>query len=335
MRPLLFVFVVLFGAAPAEAQQVEITSEEAGDAEAEIAPRDVLGGSPRALHGERFGAWLDAGFTGAGRSDERAEFVFSPELGVRFRPDRGLVVDAAWGFALATTSIRGEVTLGGDTISYAGTPVRFDPGNPRLSVSYSGAVAPDVYLEVGLGAAVPTASRAQIGVDAPGLVERSSSELNHRAAMAMRGYWSPWAWAPERFSLFVPVRIAGRLDDLLFHGEVGLGVMVPVLGDQGVDPDVVLQLAAGVGGRLSDALYIGVRLAGVGAPVGVTLPGPNAPGEPASEAVVFSAQPWLRLRFDPVQVTLRGVVNLNGADGVAGDRAPPFGLFVGVGGEVD
>ncbi|MCB9592048.1 MAG: hypothetical protein H6719_04890 [Sandaracinaceae bacterium] len=306
------------------------------DAEAdELAPREVVGSTPRHLFGRAFGVWLELGFSGGGRGDERADFVFSPEAGVRFRPDRGIYVGASFGFAAAATAVSGEVAIGGEPTPYRGSPGRIDPGNPTMELGYSGAVAPNLRLEVGVGAAIPTAARAQAGSDAPTLVERAASEVTLRSALSMRGYWSPWAWAPERFGLYLPVRVAAALGDLHIEGDLGLGVMIPVLGDRGIDADVIVQLGAGVSGRVAEPLYLGVRLRGVGSPLGVTLPGTDATGAAASEAVVFSAEPWVRLRFDPVQVTLRGVVSFNGADGVAGDRAPPFGVFVGVGGEVD
>jgi len=322
-------------AAPVPSAPVEPLPElDALDEPDEPMPREFVGSSPRHLHGQLLGAWLELGFSGAGRGDERADFVFSPQMGARLRPDRGLVIDARWGFVVAATSIDSSIEISGDTVEYRGTPTRLDPGNPRFSFGYSGAVAPDVYLEAGIGVAVPTAGRAQIGTDADSLLDRSASERSHRAAMSMRGYWSPWSWAPERFSLFAPVRLAVRADRLLFDADLGLGVMVPVLGDRGVDPDVILQLGAGVGGEVAEALHLGIRLRGVGAPLGVMVPGFDpATGEAQTEAVVFSVEPWVRLRFDPIQIGLRGVISLNGADGVAGDRAPPFGLFVSVGGE--
>lgn len=326
MRALPIALALLTLAAGASAQE---------PGEEELAPSEVVGASPRHLFGRSFGAWVELGISGGGRGEQRADFVFSPEFGVRFRPDRGVYVGAGFGLGITATSVAGEVTSGGETTAFRGTPVRVAPGNPTMEVGYSGAVSPDVRLEVGVGAAIPTAARAQPGSTAPGHVERAASEVGARAAMAMRGYWSPWAWAPERFGLYAPVRIAASLGALLLEGDLGLGVMVPVLGDRGIDADVIVQLGAGVGGRVAEPLFLGVRLRGVGAPLGVTLPGTDAMGVAASEAIVFSAEPWVRLRFDPVQVTLRGTITFNGADGVAGDRAPWFGVFAGVGGAVD
>ncbi|MCA9608967.1 MAG: hypothetical protein KC619_25375 [Myxococcales bacterium] len=313
-----------------------LPEEEAGlDADDVPAPRDVVTATPRHLFGRSLGVWLELGWSGAGRGDQRAEFVFSPEVGIRFRPDRGLYVGASFGVTAAATHVMGEVTAAGETTTYDGDAGRFDPGNPTMEVGYSGVVARDIRLELGIGAAVPTAARAQPGADEAGLIDRAASETSQRAAMAMRGYWAPWRWAPERFALFVPARLSALLGELLVEGDLGVGVMVPVLGDTGIDADVIVQLAAGVGGHVAEPLYLGVRLRGVGSALGRTLTGIDVTGAAASEAVVFSAEPWVRLRFDPVQVTLRASVSFNGADGVGGDRAPPFGVFVGVGGEAD
>lgn len=309
--------------------------EDAEEEDDELAAREVVASSPRHLLGRSLAVWLELGLSGGGRGDQRADFAFAPEFGVRFRPDRGLYVGASFGFTAAATQVSGEVTAAGETTRYEGASTRLDPGNPTMELGYSGAVSRDLRLEIGIGAAIPTAARAQPGSDEAGLIERAASEVSHRAAMAMRGYWSPWRWAPERFGLYAPVRVAGLFGDLLVEGELGVGVMVPVLGDRGIDADVIVQLAAGVGGRVAEPLHLGVRLRGVGSALGVTLTGADAMGAPASEAVVFSAEPWVRLRVDPVQVTLRADVSFNGADGVGGDRAPPFGVFLGVGGEVE
>ncbi|MBX3271932.1 MAG: hypothetical protein KF729_16810 [Sandaracinaceae bacterium] len=296
---------------------------------AELPARAVLGGTPRHLLGGAFTAWAELGFSGAGRGDVRADFLFSPELGVRFRPDRGLYAAAAFGFSAATTSVAGEVMAAGELMSFRGNPTRTEPGNPTMELGYSGAISDQLRLEVGLGAAIPASARAQVGTDPPTLAERAGSEAAVRAAMAARGYWSLWAWAPERFALYVPVRLAANAGGLLFEGELGLGVLIPILGDRGIDTDVVVQLAGGVGGELTERFALGARVRGVGAPAGSTLSGG------AGSDVAFSVEPWARLRLDPVQVTLRASMTLDGPDGLAGDRAPPFGVFAGVGGEVD
>jgi len=326
--------VVLLTATPMAAAQA--ADEASAEAEPEtLGPRGALSGSPRTLYGERLGVWLEAGFSGGGRGDERAEFVASPEFGLRLRAGDGVVLDASWGLSVAATSVEGEVSIGGEMVRFRGRPTRIDPGNPVLQLLYSGAVASNVHLEVGVGAGVPTAARSQVGSDNPTLSERSASQVSHRAAMAMRGYWSPWRWAPERFALFVPARVAASFGELALDFDLALGVMVPVLGGRGVDADVIVQLGAGVGGQVAEPLFLGVRLRGVGAPLGVIVPGVDPEGSDASDRVVFSAEPWVRLSVDPVQLSLRAVVTLNGADGVAGERAPAVAAFLGVGAEVD
>ena len=67
----------------------------------------------------------------------------------------------------------------------------------------------------------------------------------------------------------------------------------------------------------------GVRLAGVGAPIGASTP-----------AFTLSVEPWAGLRFDTVRAMLRGIVDLTGTDRVGGPRGPSFGLFAGVGVEI-
>ena len=327
------VLALLLILGPALLGQVAVAGAQGSGSTSDEPPPS--GPAAQTREGQLLGARFEAGLTGRGRGDVRAEFVFSPEFGLRLRPDSGLALDVSWGLAIAATSVAGVVENGGERTPFEGQPTRVDPGNPIVQIGYSGRVAENVHLEMGLGAAVPLAARAQVGADGPTFAERAGSEASHRAAMAMRGYWAPWRWAPERFALFVPLEVAADVGALTLEVQGALGVMVPVLGGRGVDPDVVVQLAAGLSGRLGQMVVVGGWLRGVGAPLGVTLPGLDSDGEAASEAFVFSAEPWVRVRVAPAEVSLRVVVNFNGADGVAGDRAPPVGVFIGVGGAVD
>ena len=284
---------------------------------AEPAPLPLIGPSPGATLGPRAAVWLDGGFT-VGGPDEEHVLAFSPELGLRYRVVEELVAEVSFGLTLASTEVRGTGTLGGEPVDYDAGVRRADPGNPVVRALYSGRVARNIVLETGLAVAIPTAARDEYGADARGLAQRVGSEVSYRAALAMRGYWSPWRWAPERFSVAVPLRLAIEIEWIVIDAELGLGLMFPVLGDRGVDPDVVVQLAAGVGARVVGPLSLGVHLRGVGAALGATVPG-----------VVVSTEPWVGLDVAPVRVTLRATINLNGDDGVAGARGPAFGLFLG------
>jgi hypothetical protein len=105
--------------------------------------------------------------------------------------------------------------------------------------------------------------------------------------------------------------------------DAALAVMIPLLGDSNRDVEVVAEGAVGVGVEVADPLSLGAR---------VRLTGMS--GDAFMATPVTSAEPWVRLRFDPVQVTLRGTINLHGRDGLVGSRGPGFGVFLGAGVEI-
>ncbi|HJL19893.1 MAG TPA: hypothetical protein RMH99_29790 [Sandaracinaceae bacterium LLY-WYZ-13_1] len=302
--------------------------EEAWDgadeqADAALPERALVASSPRTLLGEHLGAWLELGLTAGGPESESVTGV-TTELGLRYRMADAVVADVSWGLVIARTRVVDEEMVGGSAIAYDRKITRVEPGNPVLRGAFTHPFEDVARLEVGLGVAVPSAARAQAGVDADTLAERRASEVAHRAALAMRGYWSPWRFAPERLGLILPVRLAFALDALTVDAQVVFGVMVPVLGGRGQDADVVVQGAAGVGGRVVGPLHLGARLRAVGAASGVIVP----------DALVVSAEPWVRLRFDPVQIALRSSLVLNGTDGLGQARGPGFGLFLSGGVEL-
>ncbi|HBQ14760.1 MAG TPA: hypothetical protein DEF51_27740 [Myxococcales bacterium] len=107
---------------------------------------------------------------------------------------------------------------------------------------------------------------------------------------------------------------------MTLEADGGLAVLVPILGDSLAETDVILQLAAGADVRIAGPLSAGARLRLVGGASGSTVPG-----------AVASLEPFAALRFDEVHVTLRGNVNFNGDDGVAGPRGPGWGLWLASG----
>lgn len=296
---------------PLEYAEEENEPEEAGDR--------MVGPVLRHLLGTRFSAWAEVSITTGGPDDSQVT-AFVPEFGLRYRVVDAVVADVSMGMLVADTLVYGEPVLGGMPIPFEGRGVRVEPGNPVLSGLFTHTEG-DVSLEVGAGVAMPSASRAELGNDADSLTDRAASEAAYRASMSMRGWWSPWRFAPERVSIVVPARVVGTLEGVQLEAEAGAAVMIPVLGDRGVDPDVVLQLAGGASFALVDVLHLGARVRAVGGALGTTLPG-----------AIASAEPWVRLDLAPFHTTLRGVINLNGMDGLVGRRGPGFGVFVGVGG---
>jgi hypothetical protein len=248
--------------------------------------------------------------------------ALSPELGLRYRVTNEIVADASWGLTYAATDVSGEAMIGGAPMPYAASIDRLDPGNPTLGGTYVHR-APGVLLEVGLSLAIPTAARSDPGADIAHAAQRASSEVAHRAALAMRGYRGAWRWAPERLSFIVPFRVVLPVSSVFFEIDGALAAMIPVLGDTAVDVDTLVDVGVGVGTNVIGPLAIGARVGGVGAVTGVTAP-----------PVTLSVEPWARLRFDPVQITARGVLNLSGEDRLGGSRGPSFGVLVGAGVEI-
>ncbi|MGE0790048.1 MAG: hypothetical protein AB7S26_30515 [Sandaracinaceae bacterium] len=281
---------------------------------------DATTASPRDLTGPRIGLWLETGLTADG-SDGSELFAWSTELGARLRIEDALVGDVSMGFTVADLNVSGTGTIGGETTPYADHVLRVEPGNPTFAGGYENAIADDIRLYLGFGLSIPTAARADVSNDAEGLAVRAASELAHRSAMAMRGYVSPWRWAPERISLFVPARVVARIRSVLLDGDAGIGLMLPVLGDRGIDPDVILQLGAGLGVEVAGPLTLGLRVHLVGGALGVVLPD-----------AVLSLEPWLRVAIGDMQLGLRGSLNLTGADQIASRDGPSWNLMASVGG---
>lgn len=286
-----------------------------------VEEREVVGARPGTLLGRQAGAWLELGVT-ADRSPAGRVVALGGELGLRYRVAENVVADASFGLTYAATHVHGEVTLGGTPTPYAGSFDRVEPGNPVLGGAFVHRDA-GYLLEVGLAIGIPTAARDDPGADAEAAARRAASELAARTALAMRGYRGAIGWAPERFSLAVPFRVAVPVAPLVLEIDGALSAMFPVIGDRNTDVDTLIELGAGAGARIVGPLALGARIAGVGAASGKTAP-----------EFTLSVEPWARLRFDPVQVTARGVLNVAGDDALGGARGPSFGVFVGAGVEI-
>lgn len=286
-----------------------------------VVERDVVSSSARTMLGDQGAIWLEMGFTGGGPNGEEV-FVASPEVGLRYRVTDAIVADVSWGMTFAEAHVRGEATISGTPTPYDASVVRVEPANPTLGGAFVHR-SPELLLEIGLSVGIPAATRADLGADLDGAIAQASSRLAQRSTMAMRGYRAAFRWAPERFSLALPFRIIFPVAPIFIEVDGALALMLPVLGDQAADADTLVELGAGVGAEVVGPLALGVRLSGVGAATGAMAP-----------PFTFSAEPWARLRFDPVQITARGVLLLSGDDGLGQGRGPSFGVLVGAGVEL-
>lgn len=296
--------------------------EEEEEAPAErVADREVVMASPRGMLGAQGALFLETGLTRGRWADARV-WGWSTELGLRYRVAEEVTVEASWGVTYGHALVIGETEIDSEPVAYNQHVDRVQPGNPTLGGLFVHR-ASMLLLELGVMFSIPTASRSDVASSVDSVAVRHASEVVNRSAMAMRGYRSANRFAPERFSIAVPLRVAIPVRPLVLELDAGLAIMLPVLGDRGVDTDVLIEIGAALGTQVHGPFYLGARLAGVGSAVGTTAP-----------SFTFSAEPFARLRFDPVQLTLRGVMNLAGEDAVGGDRGPSFGIFLGAGVEL-
>ena len=89
-------------------------------------------------------------------------------------------------------------------------------------------------------------------------------------AALMRGWWDFWLWAPRSLSLVVPLRIEADLGNVVVAGlDAGFGLLIPTDdgGGEGTSrarsPEPIIQVAPGLGFRVTDEWLLGTRFAGV------------------------------------------------------------------------
>jgi hypothetical protein len=124
------------------------------------------------------GLRLDLAYTS--RADELSTITaLSPLLSARYRWHRHWAVGVEWGMAFAYESAGGANSEG-----EVGT------GNPLLSAAHSLLADEQRHLDVWVGATLPLA-----WLDAG--LERGFSRATYAYALAARGLWNPWLWAPE------------------------------------------------------------------------------------------------------------------------------------------
>lgn len=319
-HPWMLIALALTLASPVRAQDPDGSSFESGARP--LTERQVVSSSPRTLLGERGAFWLELGMT-AGAPEGNEVVLFGGELGLRFRLAESLVADVSWGLSAGATHVAGETVVGGMPTFYEGAHDRVEVGNPTLGGAFVHR-GEGLLLDVGLALAIPSATLEDAGEDANGASRRASSALIQRAAMAMRGYRGAMRWAPERFSLALPFRVVfAPMTPLFVEVDGALALLLPVLGDRSAQTDSIVEVGVGLGWNALGPLAVGMRLGGVSAPTGATLP-----------SFTLSAEPWARLRFDPLQITARGLVLLTGQDGVGQSGGPSFGVLLGAGVEL-
>lgn len=311
--------------AEAAAGEAPLPFEEEAPPTAASSP--VPGARIQEVRGPQGAAWGEVGVTGA---DDAAQSVLAvaAELGFRLVATRVFALSIRWGLTAAATRVTGAVGGPGDEEAFEERPRRFEAGNPVLRGDVIGGGG-DTSYRIGLAVAVPMASRPDAGDDVAGAARRQASALTHRAAAALRGWWSPWAWRPERVALALPARLVHRAGALRWSAELAAAALFPILGDRNAAVDVAVQGALGVGGDLGGGWSLGLRAHVVGGVAGEGQP-ETGTGLPDVQAALM---PWVRARVtDGGYVGLRGVVLFGTTDGIGAGQGPTVGLLVNGGG---
>jgi hypothetical protein len=239
---------------------------------------------------------LEFGLTS--RSDDRSElWVLSPVASAAYRVHERWALALDWGVAMAI-----ESPAAGNEESRVGS------GNPMLSVAHRLSALEHNRFDVWLGATAPLAWLADG-------TKRGFSRAMYAHALATRGLWNAWLWAPEQTALASGVKWAFKPSrDLRLRAEGALGVTLP-LGDVTQDAaDLFVQLATAVEGS-AGLLAFGLRLQSVLM---------TADSDPLQLAIV----PYVRANFNVWALDLRTVINLDEPLGVFGAGLDAWGLLI-------
>jgi len=262
-------------------------------------PGSVVSDEARTPEAERphtpLSAALEFGLTS--RSDDRSElWVLSPVASVAYRLHERWALSLDWGFAIAI-----EAPVAGDNESRVGS------GNPMLSAVHRLSALERNRFDVWLGATAPLAWLADG-------TKRGFSRAMYAHALATRGLWNAWLWAPEQIALASGVTWAFRPPgDVRLRAEGALGVTLPLDDVTQDTADLFVQLAFAA--ELSGGpLAFGLRLQSVLM---------TADSDPLQLAIV----PYARANFDAWAVGLRWVINLDEPLGFVGAGLDAWGLL--------
>lgn len=236
----------------------------------------------------------------ATRADARSTLTsLSPVFTLGYRVHSRWAIGVDWGIAIAI-----------DSPIMQDAQQRVGSGNPLLSSVHNLFEHDTQRLDLWVGATVPLAWLADG-------VERGFSRTNYAYALATRGLWSPWLWAPEQ----VGVASGGRwrfdvTPEFSVTAEGALGATL-ALSDVTQDPaDLYLQLApsAELG---SDALRVGLRLQAVFM-------------TSDTDALQTALAPYLRFDVGEWSFDARVLINLDEPLGFVGAGLDAWGILLAV-----
>jgi len=302
---------------PADLEPVGGRVEDAddGDAEDDDAAEedgdDAGGDDADGGHAGLLMGWAEIAFyvgrfdTGFGSTDLVG---LSPLFGIGWYATDAVRVQAQMGLGL---SFHSEVESPTSPVS-AGTAFRF--GNALLSADVG-----DFHEERGLR------YRFGAGLTLPFADAGDTSErLALHMAIATRGAWSLWLWAPGRLSIVGLGQVETDLaESLVLAADAGVGLMFDVSEGGDDETAIPVQLAANLE-YLIGTVALGLRAQGVYAP---------EPLLPDREALQVSVMPYGRIPVsETVFATAGFVLNLNQPYGFSFSEGGVWGLRVGIGG---
>lgn len=152
---------------------------------------------------------------------QNSNSVVSPLLRVEYRPLESLALELAYGFSSLSLPAGGQLQSGNPmaTVSYIGFfDERDRSGREAIDVGdaygrSSGRARSGYALGLGLVAPVANGGAAALGT-----------------AAAIRGARDLWLWAPDRFSVVVPVAVRSARDFVVGTVDTAVGVMIPTNG---------------------------------------------------------------------------------------------------------
>lgn len=137
---------------------------------------------------------------------------------------------------------------------------------------------------------------------------------------AVRGWWSPWLWAPDRLSFVLPeLRWEFHAPVLYLAAEAALAAMIYTGGDEG-DPEIAGQLGAEIGARIAEPFILGLRFQAVGF---FTVDGDGGQ---------VALAPFAQIEFGRAFVFTRVVLNVDPPLGFAADGPAWWAVQIGGGG---
>jgi hypothetical protein len=185
---------------------------------------------------------LELAFGVSGSTELRTVVMTSPLVTISAPVSGDASFVSQWGFTVAT----GEPT----DPTFASTS--FVLGNPLVGwailFSEGFVFAPSLTL--------PVASRP----DAEH--RRPASEFALSGGLGLRGAVDPWLWAPDEFSIVLPLSYVAWLDPVLIETHAKVGFLFPTKGPD-ADTDFVLQLQLRLAAHLGAGVWLAAGLSAV------------------------------------------------------------------------